>query len=455
MPLKEVGRSSVRFRECAATPDSAAVRIARETFPELGELAWPERGSAAELASLALQAGKHIKTPAPEGLIQACDRLLEKYPKAPVDPVLRSWDPVELKRRIEELCKYSLKRDASPGVPLAAIATTNADLIDNHLAMMVDIVYERLMLLASDVDLSSATAVQLLELGVVDPVRLFVKQEPHKRSKMKEKRFRLISSVSAVDQVIERLLFGPQNSLEIDNWHQIPSKPGMGLSLDRQARVLYADVAMKHQRRPAVCADISGFDWSVQEWEFEAEMYMRMKLMEPSLEGNSRLNNAVRNRFLAFSLSVFQLSDGTLIAQIEPGIMKSGSYLTSSMNSRVRCLMAELIGSPWCIAMGDDSVEGWVEDAPLKYAGLGHICKDYQPCPVGFAGELKSFDFCSHYIDQNLAYLLTWPRTLYRYLSSKDPNFADLSAELGNSPKWASIHAYLRRLDGSPTKELG
>lgn len=369
--------------------------------------------------------------------------------------MLRSWDPVELKKRIADICRTSLKRDASPGVPLAAIATTNAELVDNHLAMLVDLAYDRLMLLASDIDLSAATAVDLVDLGVVDPVRLFVKQEPHKASKIREKRFRLISSVSVVDQVVERLLFGPQNNLEIDNWHQIPSKPGMGLSLDKQARLLYSDVSLKHQKRPAVCADISGFDWSVQEWEFEAEMYMRMKLMGPSLKGNPRLENAVRNRFLAFSLSVFQLSDGTLIAQVEPGIMKSGSYLTSSMNSRTRCLMAELIGSPWCIAMGDDSVEGFVEGAVEKYAALGHFCKDYQTCPVGYEGELLSFDFCSHYISQDSAYLVTWPRTLFRFLSAKDPQMHDLRAELGTSPKWPQIASYLSRRDGTPTKELG
>lgn len=377
---------------------------------------------------------------------------MKLYPRAPVRASLRSWDSIEIKRDIETICTSFIKRDASPGVPLAALAPTNGPLLDNHLDLVVELAYARLMLLASDVDLTSATAVQLVQLGVVDPVRLFVKQEPHKKTKIAEKRYRLISSVSVVDQVVERLLFGFQNHLEIDNWFQIPSKPGMGLSLEKQARILFSDLSMKHQRCPAACADISGFDWSVQEWEFEAEKYMRLKLMEPYLEGNERLYRAVQNRFLAFSLSVFQLSDGTLIAQEVPGVMKSGSFLTSAMNSRVRCLMAELIGAPWCIAMGDDSVEGWVEGAQELYRALGHVCKEYALCPVTYAGDLKSFEFCSHYTDAAFSHLLTWPRTLYRYLSSKTPHFEELQAELATSPMWPRIVAYLRRLDGLPTK---
>lgn len=337
-----------------------------------------------------------------------------------------------------------MNRDASPGVPLAAVCTTNGGLIDNHAQMVVNIAYERLKLLSLDVDLSNATARDLVENGFCDPVRLFVKQEPHSRRKLREGRFRLISSVSVVDQLIERLLFSVQNNLEILTWASIPSKPGMGLSLSTQARLLFMDLKVKHQRAPAACADISGFDWSVQGWEFGAELYMRRRLMGPALLDNKRLLNVLKHRFRCFSLSVFQLSDGTLIEQMEPGIMKSGSYLTSSMNSRIRCLMAELIGALWCIAMGDDSVEGFVPDAPEKYAALGHTCKDYQTCPVDYSGNLLSVDFCSHFISENTAFLAMWPKTLYRYLSSTRPQFEDIKAELLSSPKWNSIARYLR-----------
>lgn len=350
--------------------------------------------------------------------------------------------------------KIEVKREASPGVPFAALAVTNGALFDNATNTVLNCAYERLKLLAGKADITKASAVDLVELGYCDPVRLFVKQEPHSRRKMRQRRYRLISSVSVVDQIIERLLFGPQNRLEIALWSSIPSKPGMGLSLQYQAQELYSDLRLKHSKQKAACADISGFDWSVQEWEFEAELYMRLKLMEPSLLGNPALERAIRNRFACFSLSVFQLSDGTLIAQTIPGIMKSGSYLTSSMNSRIRCLMAELIGSPWCIAMGDDSVEGYVENAPAKYATLGHSCKEYSLCPVTLEGDLESVEFCSHYIGQKGAHLLTWPKTLFRYLSTKSPHFEELRAELGTCPQWPRICKYLLSVQLAPPTKL-
>lgn len=39
-----------------------------------------------------------------------------------------------------------------------------------------------------------------------DPIKVFVKQEPHKRKKLDEGRLRLISSVSLIDTIIDRIL---------------------------------------------------------------------------------------------------------------------------------------------------------------------------------------------------------------------------------------------------------
>jgi len=285
-------------------------------------------------------------------------------------------------------------------------------------------------------------------MGLCDPVRLFVKQEPHTSRKVKEGRFRLISSVSLVDQLVERMLFGAQNQLEIAEWEQIPSKPGMGLSLMSQARSLFDDLRVKHSRCPAAEADISGFDWSVQDWELWADVEMRIVLGG----FGAKLAQAARNRFSCFMNSVFQLSDGTLIEQMQPGIMKSGSYCTSSTNSRIRCLMAELIGSPWCIAMGDDSVEGWVDGAKDKYMSLGHVCKDYKPCATTISGRLYEVEFCSHVIREDRCWLGSWPKTLFKYLSEGKWFFEDLERELGTSPHWPRIRHYVVGNTPSPHK---
>nr|QNB17816.1 P2ab [Southern bean mosaic virus] len=451
MPLRFVGQSACKFRELCRKDTPDEVLRATRVFPELSDFSWPERGSKAELHSLLLQAGKFNPTGIPRNLEGACQNLLERYPASKSCYCLRgeawSFDAV-----YEEVCKKAqsaeINEKASPGVPLSRLASTNKDLLKRHLELVALCVTERLFLLSEAEDLHNKSPVDLVQMGLCDPVRLFVKQEPHASRKVKEGRFRLISSVSLVDQLVERMLFGPQNQLEIAEWEHIPSKPGMGLSLQRQAKSLFDDLRVKHSRCPAAEADISGFDWSVQDWELWADVEMRIVLGG----FGQKLSIAARNRFSCFMNSVFQLSDGTLIEQQLPGIMKSGSYCTSSTNSRIRCLMAELIGSPWCIAMGDDSVEGWVDGAKDKYMRLGHTCKDYKPCATSISGRLYEVEFCSHVIREDRCWLASWPKTLYKYLSEGKWFFEDLERELGSSPHWPRIRHYVVGNTPSPDK---
>lgn len=311
-------------------------------------------------------------------------------------------------------------------------------------------VAQRLLKLSAS-DIRGLNPVELIKRGLCDPVRLFVKQEPHPLSKVETGRLRLISSVSLVDQIVERMLFGIQNSLEIDLWKSCPSKPGMGLSLAEQGKAIWDEVLYKHNLCPAAEADISGFDWSVQEWELMADVEMRVRL--GSFSG--LLEQAARNRFYCLSNSVFQLSNGELISQDLPGLMKSGSYCTSSSNSRIRVLMAELIGSPWCIAMGDDSIEGFVLNAREKYATLGHNCKEYIPCATKSSGELEHFSFCSHKFYKNSIWLESWAKSLFRFLDNPKRHLSDLTFELETNPNWPRIVRYLRRVGMYPIKQNG
>lgn len=331
---------------------------------------------------------------------------------------------------------------------MSCLGSSNGQVLGQHLDMITTIVVDRLALLAEQ-DLSSLNAVELIRHGLCDPVRLFVKQEPHPMRKIVAKRFRLISSVSLIDQLIERLLFGFQNQAEIASWKTCPSKPGMGLSLAEQANSIWSEVADNHKNIPACEADISGFDWSVQDWELKADIEMRIALGEFP----PHVAMAARNRFHCLANSVFQLSNGELIAQGQPGLMKSGSYCTSSSNSRIRCLMAKLIGSGWCIAMGDDSVEGFVENAQEKYKLLGHECKDYIPCKSR-GKELVEFNFCSHLMRQDNYYLTTWAKTLTKFLSSPRPQINDLASELETSPKWREISEWIHWLGLGTSKSI-
>lgn len=342
---------------------------------------------------------------------------------------------------------------ASPGVPLSSIAAKNEVLVTRHLDFLVHAVVQRLFHLSDEILPEKPSPEWLVSQGYCDPVRVFVKQEPHPMRKLDEGRVRLISSVSLVDQLVERVLFGRQNRKEITQWKSIPSKPGMGLSLTEQMKSVFEQVSSLAASREAAEADISGFDWSVQEWELNLDLEVRLRL------GNfpPKLEMAARNRFKCFMNSVFQLSNGELISQVSPGLMKSGSYCTSSTNSRIRVAMAYLIGSPWCIAMGDDSVEGYVTNAREKYESLGHICKDYLVCRKK-KGELDGFNFCSHWISRSHSYLDSVGKTLYRFLESSNEDLEILEAELGTHPRWGEIVSKLElvgRIRAKQNEERG
>jgi len=120
-----------------------------------------------------------------------------------------------------------VKPDASPGVPLANLEQTNFNVMNVLGDQLVELILLRIdCLLSKTVD----NPKQMLAEFLCDPVRLFVKGEPHKVVKILEGRVRLIMSVSLMDKVIEMVLHNHVNKHEIANWQRLPYKPGMGFT---------------------------------------------------------------------------------------------------------------------------------------------------------------------------------------------------------------------------------
>lgn len=332
---------------------------------------------------------------------------------------------------------HSVNLKGSPGTPLKAWGTTNAAVLTDSREFVVSCVVERLLKLGEQIINPLATPSDLVLTGLCDPVRLFVKQEPHKVQKIKTKRFRLISSVSLIDQLVERVLFGVQNRKEIDSWSFIPSKPGIGLT-DEMAHKVYQEVRQASNAFTMCEADISGWDWSVQDWELRADAEIRINLSR-GLHPSCAI--AMRNRLSCLSRSVFSLSNGQLLEQGLPGLMKSGSYLTSSTNSRCRVLDHHLLGGDWIIAMGDDSVEADVstleETAEERYRKLGKTVGMFSQCPVDGKGVVQDFEFCSQRFTANGPIPMNWPKMLTKFLSQAPTEelVLDLKRELRHLEK--------------------
>lgn len=299
------------------------------------------------------------------------------------------------------------------------VARTNKELIEalgvETLSLMVE---RRLWRLAGPPPMG---AVEAVRQDMCDPIRLFVKNELHSIDKVETGRFRLIASVSLIDQLVERVLFSEQNKLEIDNWATTPSKPGLGLH-DEGLEILQANMA--EFKRP-VETDVSGFDWSVKGWALHLDAVARLRLAGyatpirySATYEYSNAEKIVLNRVACLASSVLVTSDGGVFAQARPGIQKSGSYNTSSSNSRMRWMMAMLAGAEKAMCMGDDCIEEFCDGAFEVYQNLGLLIKSYEE------GSLEQgLSFCSHTFQEGrMARPERWARLTAGLLAKKPAN---------------------------------
>lgn len=343
-----------------------------------------------------------------------------------------------------------LKREASPGTPHSLLGANNGALIDQHRSYLISATVRRLRSLQhAKPGLKPAEAV---EADLCDPIRVFVKNEPHKLAKIKTTRLRLIWLLSVIDQLVERVLYANQTKLEILNWETIPTKPGMGADNTATAALFRAmqKVAKPARAEPGVSnTDVSGWDLSVKDWMQVADFATRVDHWGVQLD-----SDLARMAFVVMTLRcdpIISLSDGRLYRKLHPGMQISGRLITSNGNSRMRVIIAALRGAP-CIAMGDDCVESSLGEAAAEfYTSLGFtVDESLHPTPVGVT-------FCSrHYHADGRAHLLTAGRMIYRFFSRQSTmtDFVQLEEELRNYPEPARSAALKACRDAALAAEL-
>lgn len=268
--------------------------------------------------------------------------------------------------------------------------------------------------------------------GLMDPVRVFVKNEPHKEEKVLAKRFRLIMSVSLADKIIEMLLVRHLTKLEIANWKHIPSKPGIGFT-ESDVEYMYKDVM---KRSDMYATDFKAFDWNTKEWQILDQAEMVIKLANFPSEVWKHL---MRAKAWLECHSVYQFSDGTLVVPRYAGIVNSGKFITSSGNSRIRAKAATLIGSDCVKAAGDDTVESFVPDAINKYLEYGLRCKGYDKI-------IDSFEFCSRLYHPSGSYAINSVKMIMNLLDQSPKDWLEYKQliigfqdELGSRPDFHQI----------------
>jgi len=379
--------------------------------PGLLEYGWPSRTAQAEKASFKLQCDKFIEdgeVPSDQERKAIIDEVNRSYIRHILPDYLQKYDRNLWSLEIDKL-KTHIKPQASPGVPYAMCGLQNEQVFDWLGESFNDIVLDRIETrLRFGSSIKSFDRKERIDLGICDPVRIFVKGEPHKLKKLEEGRVRLIMSVSLVDKIIEMLLSRHLHKLEIANWYHIPSKPGIGFT-PAMNEIVYTDIASSPNM---AYTDISGWDWSCKTWLMEDAVKAKILLCDnPSLDWST----LVLSEFYIESESVYQFSDGEMVTPNFKGIVNSGKYKTSRDNSWMRVCLATHVGSKKVIANGDDTVESYVDDAVAKYLKLGWRLKDYQKVKDGF-------EFCSRWYQAGASYPLNCDKVLMNLLYTSPKN---------------------------------
>lgn len=225
---------------------------------------------------------------------------------------------------------------------------------------------------------------------IKDDVKVFIKREPHKIKKVEENRFRLISAVSLVDAVVDRVAFGWLARNVLSTVGKTPLRIGFSL-LDGNWR----EFRKRFLNTDVLCLDKSSWDWTVTEWLVEALELVVLQLAEGN---NPEFVDVMRKRFkILFSDTIYRFEDGTRVQQKGVGIMKSGCYLTIILNSIGQLLMhymasTEIGQDPELTCpeiLGDDTIQSGVKDVEgysAAFAKYGAIVKIESTDKIVFAG---------------------------------------------------------------------
>lgn len=209
-------------------------------------------------------------------------------------------------------------------------------------------------------------------------LRVFVKQEPHKKRKVQENRWRLIMASSLPVQVAWQMVFGGLNDLEIDQSYYIPSQQGIVLVGGGWKK--YKDSWVE---QGLTCGlDKSAWDWTAPIWALRLDLELRYRL------GRGRGLDKWREAASLLYHRMFDdvkliLSDGSMFRQTVPGIMKSGCVNTISTNSHCQVFVHIVVALdqglpvyPLPACVGDDTLQSEIHTQDLNaYRRYGVVVK--------------------------------------------------------------------------------
>lgn len=335
--------------------------------------------------------------------------------------------------KFKQIVTSTVDWTSSPGFPWCSQYPTNRELFGFD-GFQVDPISTRKVFEAVHLRLRE------LEKGPkADPLKVFIKAEPIKKTKVEKGAYRLISGVGITDTLVDRLLMGNLCDRVIDTYDKQPiligwNPAGGGWNW------------LRKKLNSPLCADKSAWDWTVQPWMIEI---VRRFVQRISFGVDATWNTRFNNRLDAlYGENVIMKTDCDLqLRTIAAGVQKSGSLTTIFFNSLWQLAIHELatlrmgveMPVPYCL--GDDTVQDFPygPDVMTEYVAAlestGARVKEttWHPTEFEFAG-VKITDvprplygskhgFRMIYMSPELA-----PETLYMYqlLYAYEPNLLSL-----------------------------
>ena len=218
--------------------------------------------------------------------------------------------------------------------------------------------------------LSDLNAVQLHELGILDPEGMRIKKEIHLNKKVDNKRWRLIWLGPVRTEIVDRIRHGAQNELNVamfqaghthtKDFPTFGACVGMGHHDEGLAHMIEAFRRSGITDEKGVCLDASSFDVTVSLAMMMADGWRRCYL---AYEGGAPIPFCRAQLVRAVTMSRHLIQTGKLVYRVfYVGIEASGLYSTADTNSFVRGFIhsaAYWVDEGECVVssqMGDDLV---------------------------------------------------------------------------------------------------
>jgi hypothetical protein len=257
---------------------------------------------------------------------------------------------------------------------------------------------------------------------LADPVRIFQKREPHKASKLAEKRYRLLCGVSLIDRIVDELLYHEMLETAKDHCQDGPLKPGFnfkGGGVDKMVTKYAADRSREWQS-----FDSKQHDITAPAWALETVLRVNGNLCVTTGPSKDQWLLLAHRREQSTLYGELVFSDGTVLRKIIPGLQPSGRLTTIDSNSKLvltyRVCYDIKREVPSCkddnVMMGDDTVLKNIGD-PAKFlhflSGFG-VTWTIESEPGLFADQnFCSMKFHLHESGMYVPIPLNWDKNVY------------------------------------------